>query len=394
MKIINNCIIALAATQHLVVRGEDILVNPSDLVANDAYDTVDVRFNKFDLLDENFRQYLPLTKNQYPASNSNTIINTLQTKTNAISVVNDKNDHEITYNVTKLIHKIGGLPDHPSSDLNAPYWNKLNKVIDMRVRTVKNRNQPAKNHISDIMQLPLRWEQYTMQDLAESVHDEFPGLHQSEFLADLVGAKKYGEVSFDDSIIPRRSTAQFLRGIVMLSDLNTWSIGKVGPHNFASKWYAGRARPEEVVWKIKDGTLIAPQQIANKIQNYPEQITQPQNFTNYPEGAPRHPSWPAMHSAASNISFWLQIVMNLTPRQLCEAKKVDYAVAYARTIAGVHFEDDNIDGLNMGQEIIRKIIPKHLQKKYKANKKVVKRKAKSKVFDWKNYNSLAPCSDL
>lgn len=394
MRIIKHCILALVATsfQDVIVRSEDLLVDPPiDLVANDAYDSVNVRFNKFGLLDEAYRPYLPFGKDEYPISNNDTIVDMLKTKTDAISVVHER-DYEIKLNVAELIGNVGGFPDHPTSDLNAPYWDELNKVIDMRVRTVNYLNQRAKNHISDVMQLPLRWENYTMDDLAEAVHDEYPGLHQSEFLADLVGAKKYGPISFDHNIIPRRSTAQFLRGIVMLSDINTWSIGKVGPHNFASKWYAGRARPEEVVWKILDGSLAAPQQTVSKIQNYPTTLSKPEEFTNYPEGAPRHPSWPAMHSAASNISYWLRIVMNLTPRQLCEAKKVDYAVAYARTIAGVHFEDDNIDGLNMGQIIIEKTIPTHLKKKYKAVKKTVKRKAKKMRFEWNDYDPLAPCN--
>lgn len=43
-----------------------------------------------------------------------------------------------------------------------------------------------------------------------------------------------------------------------------------------------------------------------------------------------------MHSAASSASLWLGVVLNLTEEQFCEVQKTDYAVAYARTVAGVH----------------------------------------------------------
>ena len=72
---------------------------------------------------------------------------------------------------------------------------------------------------------------------------KYPGEHQADFLFDLIGGV-YGELEFDDSIISPRSGARFLRGIIMSADLNTWSHGIVGPHNFGAKWFGGRARPE------------------------------------------------------------------------------------------------------------------------------------------------------
>lgn len=120
-------------------------------------------------------------------------------------------------------------------------------------------------------------------------------------------------------------------------------------------------------------------------------FTRAESFTRYEEGSPRHPSWPAMHSAASNISFWLQIVMNLTPHQLCEAKKVDYAVAYARTVAGVHFSDDNTAGLNMGQVIVAMELPSIVAERFGTNIDVVKKKIASKRFDWNDYDPLEVC---
>ena len=54
----------------------------------------------------------------------------------------------------------------------------------------------------------------------------------------------YGEVDFDSSIIPRRSSHQYLREIMLLADFHMQTIGVVGPNNFSAKWYVGRARPE------------------------------------------------------------------------------------------------------------------------------------------------------
>jgi len=347
------------------------------------------RFNKFSK-QTRAENYPPLSEFHYPISKSVDTVTMLRHDTNAISVVDDQNDIELKHSVAELIESVGGLPDHPSENKNAAYWGKLEKVREMREITIANLERPAKKILTNIMQLPKRWKDYTMNDVAEAVHDEYPGQHQAEFIFDLLNGK-YGRVQIDDTIIPRRARAQFLHGIVMLADLNTWSVSNVGPYNFGAKWFAGRARPEEVAWKIKTGELeMAPQWIKSKIDKFPD-FTSPEKFTNYQEGSPRHPSWPAMHSAASNISFWIQIVMRLTPNQLCEAKKVDYAVAYARTIAGVHFEDDNIAGLDMGQEIVGRDLPGYIESKYGTDAERIERKMENKRFKWEYYDPLEAC---
>eukprot|EP00957_Ditylum_brightwellii_P084052 6390350-Ditylum_brightwellii.AAC.1 len=99
-----------------------------------------------------------------------------------------------------------------------------------------------------------------------------------------------------------------------------------------------------------------------------------------------------MHSAASSMSLWLQIVLNLTPRQLCEAKKVDYAVAFARTIAGVHYKDDNIAGLNLGQFVVSQQIASYLNNTYPgSDMRRVMDKLDTSRFDWNKYAPLEKC---
>ena len=55
---------------------------------------------------------------------------------------------------------------------------------------------------------------------------------------------RYGPVDIDLSVIPYRSNSMFLRKDFMLAFMNGWTMSIVGPHSFAAKWFAGRARPE------------------------------------------------------------------------------------------------------------------------------------------------------
>ena len=213
---------------------------------------------------------------------------------------------------------------------------------------------------------------------------QFPGTVQAEFIKSLMA----NGVKVDGSIIPMGCKIEFLRGIVMLAELNTWAWGTAGPPNFGLKYHVGRARPEEVVFLISEGNLTAADGVPEDILvDIPlKSLKKMTDFTAYPEGCPMHPSWPAMHSAASSASLWLATVLNLTPEQWCQAKLVDYGVAYARTIAGVHFRGDNIAGLNLGQEIIAAKLPEYLSSRYGSNLTVVQQKVDSLRFDWRDFS--------
>lgn len=96
-----------------------------------------------------------------------------------------------------------------------------------------------------------------------------------------------------------------------------------------------------------------------------EGITAATSFTAYPEGSPKHPSWPAMHSAASSLATILAVVLdeNATPAYdtiIEEAMLTDYAVAYSRTVAGVHYPGDNVAGLKVGQRLLANMLPTQL----------------------------------
>jgi len=146
-----------------------------------------------------------------------------------------------------------------------------------------------------------------------------------------------------------------------------------------------------VISAIQAGTLsFVPPAIGKKTKEL-HLTSNAHDFTAYPEGAPRHPSWPAMHAAASGMSFWLSVVLNLTPQQQCQVKLVDHAVAWGRTVAGVHYEDDNTAGLDMGQEVVARLLPEHLANTYGSDLTTVQAKVDAMRFSWKEFDMKNPC---
>ena len=96
-----------------------------------------------------------------------------------------------------------------------------------------------------------------------------------------------------------------------------------------------------------------------------------------------------MHSAASSASLYLAVLLDLTDAQLAEAQGLDCAVASFRTLAGVHYESDNMAGLSIGQEVIRRELPGYLQARYGSDPDVVTAKINSVIaaHDWRNAES-------
>jgi hypothetical protein len=115
-------------------------------------------------------------------------------------------------------------------------------------------------------------------------------------------------------------------------------------------------------------------------------LTNATDFTHYQEGCPLHPSWPAMHSASSASSLWLAVVADLTPDQYCQVLRTDYAVSFARTVAGVHYTTDNIAGLNLGQKVLAEKLADHLSEKYGADHQAVQEKIDLLTFDWNTFD--------
>jgi membrane-associated phospholipid phosphatase len=187
-------------------------------------------------------------------------------------------------------------------------------------------------------------------------------------------------------VMPFRSNRDIVSLQFRFAYLNTWAIECVGAVNFCIKWAYGRPRPEEVAYLIATDELEegVPEDLRSKVLSM--DLENATSFTAYPEGSPSHPAWPAMHSAASAASFWVSVVSNLTPEQYCEALRVDYAVAFARTVAGVHYPTDNIMGLNLGQMILAERMPAHFAESYGSDPVAVQEKIDRMRFDWNDFD--------
>ncbi|MDP7039603.1 MAG: hypothetical protein QGI45_10630 [Myxococcota bacterium] len=262
-------------------------------------------------------------------------------------------------------------PTHPGDQ---GFWQEFEQIIDFQIAR-RNDADPG-----DFVDLPKIFADFDIHQAAEAVRADFPthwptALTQ-QFLSE--GAK------IDPSIIPPRSQDDFVNGPVLLARMIGWAVSEVSPSAFACKWKEGRARPESVAWAVQSGQLAAPQAIKDKIASL--NLQSPEDFTAYDEGCPRHPSWPAMHSAASCASLYLAVLLDLSPEQITEARRLDFAVAQFRSVAGVHYETDNRAGLALGQEVMAKRLPEIL-KEFGASEEAVKAKIEQVRHDWFAYEA-------
>ena len=345
--------------------------NPSPLGPGD----LNIRFNKIPFPDGAPEGYHPLGAYEYPIQG--TLAHTLKTRSlgDCIMTADDYALHGKDASV--YIDKIGGPPTYPNSYPMHDFWKDFGRVVDIQLKRRRGVN------VSDVMPLPDLWSGYDIHDAAEAVNNEYPGYHQQIMIEWLW----LQGVTLDPDIIPFRSKRDFIGLQVGMANLNTWAVGVVSPINFNLKWSMGRPRPEEVAWLIATGesTHGVPLDIVEKIKSM--NLKNAAEFTAYKNGSPTHPSWPAMHSAASSASMWIAVVLNdLTPQQYCEALRVDYAVSYARTIAGVHYPSDNIAGLNLGQQILKEKLADHVSTMFGSDRDVVQAKIDRLAFDWADFD--------
>jgi hypothetical protein len=93
-----------------------------------------------------------------------------------------------------------------------------------------------------------------------------------------------------------------------------------------------------------------------------------------------------MHSAGSTLIIWMSALYKLEPEEYRQALLMDYGVAYARTVAGVHYPQDNIAGLNIGQRIIREQLPKFMKDNYGYDYAEVENIVEALSFDWNDFD--------
>ena len=358
----------------------------------------DIRFNKLPPIFDNkwsvpnedyvsgvHKKVYPMLPDDYPLIKM--LANVIPSETMADSVIL-LGDTELKGNTAaEWLDDPQNYLDQPAypGDSDGKYWKELRHVVEVQIkRRLKGEESVPP---SDLNKWPDIWKDLkSLTDIASAVAGEYPALHQQTFIGTLF---KAGIDLFQYSQ-PFRSHVDFVGAQVRIAEINTWAFHAVAPINFMLKWHVGMPRPEEMAWLISRGELTSvddgvPKDIVESIKSMKLKVST--DFTAYVDvGCPTHPSWPAMHSAGSTVSYWLPAIVKITPEQYCEALRVDYAVSYGRTIAGVHYQQDNIAGLNIGQRIIREQLPGMLADKYGYDSSKIAAILEGLSFDWSTFN--------
>jgi hypothetical protein len=195
--------------------------------------------------------------------------------------------------LSSYIQAIGGRPSFPSSDSSTDFWDEFMEVLEIQ-EDRRSGNVPT----ADLMVLPAIWAGKRLNDAADAVHDEYPASHHVELLKTFFGEG----LELDYNILPFRSNRNFIGLEVRMAELVTWVFAAVAPTNFRS---VGRPRPEEIAMQIENDDITeldgVPAGVVNAVKAM--SLTRAEDFTQYDEGCPLHPSWPAIHSASSGVSL-------------------------------------------------------------------------------------------
>jgi hypothetical protein len=395
-------------------------------------DLEEIRFNKFPPIDEDeegsdiedikrfypknvHKELFPLMSADYQPLKKATL-DILPSETFADSVFVD-GDVQFSGPFYSPVRLNGGFADYANPDTwkcdpctkavvdpiypgNPLYWDQLEEVVDAQF---ERRGIKGKKDCNSVYQFVNVWtnrtlnpfnpwekkkpaserfggfEPFELEDAATAVDGEFSNYHQLTFAAwvlDQNSKETFGQfLEFNDLGQPFRCVNDFMGERIRMGRLNTWSLDIVGPVNFMLKWNYGMPRPEEMAFLISEGKLTSdcdgvPEDLVHKIKKL--NLKKATDFTAYGGGSPCHPSFPAMHSAGSTLSIWLPALYKLTAKQYLEALRMDYSVSIARTVAGVHYPQDNIAGLHVGQRIIREQLPAYMEDNYGYDREKVK----------------------
>lgn len=298
------------------------------------------------------------------------------------------------------------------------FWDEFLEVVRLQQMRKDNENTP----IEDFITVPSLFKKdqlnlMTLTTASKAVRSDFPTHFPTKMAEKLLG----DGATFRSDIVPKRSASDFVRNQVLLARLIGWAVSEVSDTAFAAKWHFGRPRPEEVAWKVKDGVYDACGDVTKegvKDEVNALGMSTSYDFTAYNEpgsgsgtctdincGSPRHPSFPAMHSAASVTSLFLPLVLDLDATQIKDLRALDFAVASSRTFAGVHYATDNRAGLAMGSEVLKKRLPDYLADLFGGDNKdkirdlvtaeidVIESKGvQTGKHDWYSYEACTDCS--
>ena len=328
-------------------------------------------------LDGGLDDHLPLMPNDYPIGGEKLMYLRVYSMADSVVVPGDF-QLSSSKGLAEWLNDPVVNPVYPG-DSEGVFWDEMRKVVSDQLARRRGDDRSTLNTWPDI------WDgMVTLQDVAMAVQGEYPAFWQQIFIEKCYqgGLEMYRDLG------PFRCANDYVGRQARLSVINAWSFEVVSAENFMLKWAIGMPRPEEMAWKIhNDEVSDVPDDLAASIKSM--NLQDAADFTAYENGCPNHPSYPAMHSAGSTVSFWLPAIAKITPEQHCEALRVDYAVAYARTIAGVHYVRDNVAGLNIGQRIILEKLPDFLEQMWGYDRILVAEKLQKLAFDWADFDPEA-----
>ena len=343
-----------------------------------------IRFNKLKpKQDVRVNKIFPLKAGDYPLGNKEKDdVKLLKENTEGDSIVvpsdfqlKGKSDEKVE---DWEVDKLTGAMIHPIYPSDDGFWKEFKAVVKAQLDR-RNKKSPNDN------EWPQSWKGYTYEQIATAVNGEYPASIQQDFLEKVY--KDEDKVSIHELGQPIRSAVDFIGLQVRMAAINTWTFEAVAPVNFMLKWNYGMPRPEEIALRIQNDELTTekhgiPKDLVKSVKDMDLMSETAFDFTAYEKGSPTHPSFPAMHSAGSTVSLWLPALYDINLEQYCEALLIDRGVAFGRTVAGVHYPQDNIAGLNIGQRIIREQLPGFLAERYGYDKKKISERLKAFSFDW------------
>jgi len=275
-------------------------------------------------------------------------------------------------------------PDDEADEDKAAFWHEMRELIALHfMREDGMKSDTVFDQIALLSPPPLSYvldPDDTIEKSAQHVCCDFPTTHVTDFILGQEGsdatknffeenprgmpppellnlsfrALEKGIFQHPDCFAPNQ--IEFVNAQVAMGKLLGWTVDTVSAVAFASKWAGGRPRPQEVAWEVfqhgNAGKFYdVPMDIVDAIQKM--DLANEFDFTAYKtKGAPGHPSHPAMHSAGSAISSWLQVAANPSDAQIAHAQHYDFTIAYFRSFAGVHYPSDNRAGLQLGRFIL------------------------------------------
>lgn len=131
---------------------------------------------------------------------------------------------------------------------------------------------------------------------------------------------------------------------------------------FAVKWKRMVARPQEVVVRAIQDPSKAPDLFLAAIEHavdFAEVSQDPRTFTVYEEGCPSHPSYVAGHGTFAGVVYALLALKYGLHKKSAyddEIAQTLLSFAHCRSIAGVHYFQDNALGVWLGIEYVRRDI--------------------------------------